>query len=124
MTNEFAAMPSLHVGWALWCGLMLFRFSGDRTVRILGLLYPLTITMVVLGTGNHYLFDCLAGALLLGVGALLTGPLLRLVDEARARLLFLRYAPRRPVRHPVPDYRPPVQADPAPVALPDRQALR
>ena len=141
MTNEFAAMPSLHVGWALWCGLMLFRFSGDRTVRVLGLLYPLTITMVVLGTGNHYLFDCLAGALLLGLGALLAGPLLRLVDGVRVRLLFLRYAPRRPVRHPVPDYRPrplddaPVPAPPAeplpasapvpvPVPLPGRQALR
>jgi hypothetical protein len=119
MTNEFAAMPSLHVGWALWCGLMLFRFSGDRTVRTLGLLYPVTITLVVLGTGNHYLFDCLAGALLLGVGALLTGPLLRLVDGARVQLLFLRYAPLRPVRHPVPDYRPPAQADPAPAPAAD-----
>ena len=118
MTNEFAAMPSLHVGWALWCGLMLFRYAGDRTVRVLGLLYPVLITLVVLGTGNHYLFDCVAGALLLGVGALLAGPLLRFTDGLRARLLFLRYSPRRLPRHPVPDYRPalPVQDAREPVA--------
>ncbi|MFC1409608.1 phosphatase PAP2 family protein [Streptacidiphilus sp. N1-12] len=112
MTNEFAAMPSLHVAWALWCGLMLFRFSGDRTVRTLGLLYPVAITLVVLGTGNHYLFDCLAGALLLGLGALLARPLLRFTDRLRARLLFLRYSPRRLSEHPVPDYGP--SASPAP----------
>ena len=105
MTNEFAAMPSLHVGWALWCGLMLFRHSQDRTIRTLALLYPVVITLVVLGTGNHYLFDCLAGALVLGVGAVLAGPLLRITDTARAWLLFLFYAPRQlPDRHPVPDY--------------------
>jgi hypothetical protein len=84
MTNEFAAMPSLHMGWSLWCGLLLFRFARDRTVRTLGLLYPLMIATVVMGTGNHYLLDCVAGAVLLGVGAVLTGPALRLTDGFRA----------------------------------------
>ncbi|MFC1419238.1 phosphatase PAP2 family protein [Streptacidiphilus cavernicola] len=118
MTNEFAAMPSLHVGWALWCGLMVFRHAKDRTVRTLGLAYPVMITLVVLGTGNHYLFDCLAGALLLGLGALLTGPLLRLTDRTRARLLFLRYSPRRLPRHPVPDYRRTVPNAPSAASAP------
>ncbi len=126
MTNEFAAMPSLHVGWALWCGLLLFRYSGDRTIRTLGLLYPVLITLVVLGTGNHYLFDCLAGALLLGVGTLLTGPLLRFADRGRARLLFLRYSPRRLPRHPVPDYpaAAPAAPVPTPSSAPDTPATR
>jgi hypothetical protein len=113
VTNEFAAMPSLHVGWALWCGLILFRYSRDRTVRTLGVLYPVMITLVVLGTGNHYLFDCLAGAALLGVGALLTQPLLRFADKSRDRLLFLYYTPRRLPLHPVPDYRPAAPTAPA-----------
>jgi len=101
MTNEFAAMPSLHVGWALWCGLMLFRCSRDRTLRTLGLLYPVLITLVVLGTGNHYLLDCVAGALLLALGALLTRPLLRLVDRARR---VGRTHPAVHAGHTVPDY--------------------
>ena len=30
LTNQYAAMPSLHVGWALWCGVMLLRYGGTR----------------------------------------------------------------------------------------------
>lgn len=104
MTNEFAAMPSLHVGWSLWCGLLLFRLSRDRTVRTLGLLYPLMITLVVMGTGNHYLLDCVAGAVMLGVGALLTGPALRLTDRFRGTGGSRTHIVHLPVRHPVPDY--------------------
>ena len=107
MTNEFAAMPSLHVGWALWCGLMVFLCAKDRTVRVLGLLYPVVITLVVMGTGNHYLLDCIAGALLLGVGAVLTGPALRAADRARAGAGQARRRTLAGHRaHPVPDYVP------------------
>jgi hypothetical protein len=105
MTNEFAAMPSLHVGWSLWCGLLLFRLSRDRTVRTLGLLYPLMITLVVMGTGNHYLLDCVAGAAMLGVGASLTGPALRLADRLGGSSGSRTHIVHLPVRHPVPDYR-------------------
>ncbi|MEZ0090243.1 phosphatase PAP2 family protein [Streptacidiphilus sp. EB129] len=83
-------MPSLHIGWALWCGLMIFRCSRDRTVRVLGLLYPLVITLVVLGGDSHRLLDCLAGTLLLAVGGLLTRPALRLTDQVRDALQQLR----------------------------------
>ncbi|MFC5909571.1 phosphatase PAP2 family protein [Streptacidiphilus monticola] len=86
MTNEFAAMPSLHVGWALWCGLMLLLYAQDRTAKVLGLLYPVTIALVVMGTANHYLLDALAGAAVVGAGYLLSGPYLRLWDRVRARL--------------------------------------
>jgi hypothetical protein len=85
MTNEFAAMPSLHVGWALWCGLMLLTYAGDRTVRTLGALYPVIIALVVMGTANHYLLDVLAGAGVVVVGRALTGPALRLWDRRFAR---------------------------------------
>ncbi|WP_084724722.1 phosphatase PAP2 family protein [Streptacidiphilus melanogenes] len=85
MTNEFAAMPSLHVGWALWCGLMLLTCARDRTVRTLGALYPVVIALVVMGTANHYLLDVLAGAGVIAVGRALTGPVLRLWDRRLAR---------------------------------------
>jgi hypothetical protein len=66
-TNEFAAFPSLHVGWAVWCGWQLVRFARHRSVRVLGGLYPIVIGLVVIGTGNHYLLDVVAGVLVMGL---------------------------------------------------------
>ncbi|MGN6372056.1 MAG: phosphatase PAP2 family protein [Solirubrobacteraceae bacterium] len=61
--DQLAAMPSLHIAWAVWCGVALWRMSPRRSVRALALLYPLLTTVVVLSTANHYLLDVLAGAL-------------------------------------------------------------
>ncbi|MEU1075078.1 MULTISPECIES: phosphatase PAP2 family protein [unclassified Streptomyces] len=86
MTNQYAAMPSLHVGWALWCGVMLWRFGGRRWTRVLGVAYPLTITFVVMGTANHYLLDAVAGVVVMGLGLLLSRPAMRLANAVRARV--------------------------------------
>ncbi|WP_438293692.1 phosphatase PAP2 family protein [Streptomyces sp. HUAS TT7] len=85
MTNQFAAMPSLHVGWALWCGVMLWKFGGSRITRIAAVAYPLTITFVVMGTANHYLLDAVAGVAVMGLGLWLSKPVLRLAERVRAR---------------------------------------
>lgn len=61
LTNQYAAMPSLHVGWSLWCGIVLWRYGRTRFVRALGIAYPLGTTLVVMGTANHYFLDALAG---------------------------------------------------------------
>ncbi|MBN9620953.1 MAG: phosphatase PAP2 family protein [Actinobacteria bacterium] len=71
LTNQFAAMPSLHVGWALWCGVLIAVYARRRWVRVLGVAYPIATTLVVLATGNHYLLDALAGCVTMGAGALL-----------------------------------------------------
>ncbi len=68
LTNQFAAMPSLHVGWALWCGVLLWRYNSHRALRVLGVVYPFVTAIIVLATGNHYLLDVLAGVLVMGVG--------------------------------------------------------
>jgi PAP2 superfamily len=60
--DQLAAMPSLHIAWAVWCGLALWRVSRRRWVRALALLYPCFTAFVVLCTANHYLLDLLAGA--------------------------------------------------------------
>ncbi|MGM9331407.1 phosphatase PAP2 family protein [Streptomyces murinus] len=86
MTNQYAAMPSLHVGWALWCGVMLWRHGGTRLTKVLAVLYPLGTALVVMGTANHYLLDALAGIAVMGVGHLLAPRVLRAVDLVRARL--------------------------------------
>ncbi|MGN5378832.1 phosphatase PAP2 family protein [Streptomyces lasalocidi] len=92
MTNQYAAMPSLHVGWALWCGVMLWRHSGTRAAKILGVAYPLGTALVVMGTANHYLLDAVAGVAVMGVGHLLAPRVMRVLDRARARL-FPRLTP-------------------------------
>jgi len=61
-TNQFAAMPSLHCAWALWCGLCLFFLARHRVLRVIGVVYPLWTVFVVLGTGNHFLLDAVGGA--------------------------------------------------------------
>ncbi|MFE9394564.1 phosphatase PAP2 family protein [Streptomyces flavidovirens] len=86
MTNQYAAMPSLHVGWALWCGVMLWRHGRTPLLRWLGVAYPLLTTFVVMGTANHYFLDAVAGAAVMGLGLALTRPFIRLADRVRERL--------------------------------------
>ncbi|MFJ3535166.1 phosphatase PAP2 family protein [Streptomyces sp. NPDC090109] len=83
MTNQYAAMPSLHVGWALWCGVMLWRYGRTPLLKALGVAYPLLTTVVVMGTANHYLLDAVAGAAVMGAGYLLAPHALRAVDRLR-----------------------------------------
>ncbi|MFJ9902661.1 phosphatase PAP2 family protein [Streptomyces sp. NPDC101152] len=89
MTNQYAAMPSLHVGWALWCGVMLWRHGRTRTARVAAVVYPLLTTLVVMGTANHYLLDAVAGAAVMAAGLFLTPYVLRLVDSVKERLPFV-----------------------------------
>lgn len=77
ITNQFAAMPSLHVGWALWSGALVACLASRRYVRWIGALYPLVTTVIVVATGNHYLVDTLGGAAAMAVGAVLSVLLVR-----------------------------------------------
>ncbi|MEU6080668.1 phosphatase PAP2 family protein [Streptomyces sp. NPDC047108] len=95
LTNQYAAMPSLHVGWALWCGVMLWRHGRTPLARAAGIAYPLLTTIVVMGTANHYFLDAVAGAAVMGIGFLLARPLMRWA--ARLRLLIRGSAPSLPV---------------------------
>ncbi|MDG9720812.1 phosphatase PAP2 family protein [Streptomyces sp. DH24] len=87
MTNQYAAMPSLHVGWSLWCGVILWRYGRTPTAKVCAVAYPLVTTIVVMGTANHYFLDAVAGAAVMGVGLLLAPVVMRTADRARARLL-------------------------------------
>ncbi|WP_261557912.1 phosphatase PAP2 family protein [Frankia tisae] len=69
ITNQYAALPSLHCAWSLWCGFLLVRFGRRPVTRILGVLYPAATCFVVMSTANHYLLDAVAGWTVLGVAA-------------------------------------------------------
>jgi hypothetical protein len=68
MSNEYAAVPSLHVGWALLVAVALIASCRTRW-RWLWLLHPLVTLAVVVSTANHYWLDGAAGCLLV-LGAL------------------------------------------------------
>lgn len=60
--NPFAAIPSLHFGYALVVGTGLYRHGQRWATRITGVLYPLLVLGVIVATGNHFLIDAAAGA--------------------------------------------------------------
>jgi hypothetical protein len=77
-TNEFAAMPSLHVGWALWCGWQLVRHGSHRITQLAGVIYPALMVVIVIATGNHYLLDAVAGIAVVVLAGIAVGGVQRL----------------------------------------------
>jgi PAP2 superfamily len=71
VSNQYAAMPSVHIVWSAWCGLTLAFLARRTWVRVLGVCYPLATFVVILSTGNHFLADAVAGAATLAVGFLI-----------------------------------------------------
>jgi hypothetical protein len=71
VANQFAAMPSLHVGWALLISVVVIR-TTTRRWKWLTLVHPAITTLVVVVTANHYWLDALAAAALLAVTLLIT----------------------------------------------------
>ncbi len=60
--NPYAAMPSLHVGWALIMAVSWARaYPGNRVVIALAVLHPVTQTVATIVTGNHYFIDAAGG---------------------------------------------------------------
>jgi membrane-associated phospholipid phosphatase len=69
--NQFAAMPSLHMAWAGWCTLALWRGSNRPVVRVLAVAYPCLTAFAVLATGNHFLLDIVGGLAVLALAVAL-----------------------------------------------------
>ncbi|MFD3482056.1 phosphatase PAP2 family protein [Streptomyces sp. NPDC058665] len=68
VSNQFAAMPSMHIGWSLWCGLTIFALARTPWVKILGLLYPSATLIVIVATANHFWLDAVGGIICLAFG--------------------------------------------------------
>lgn len=67
LSNLYAAMPSIHVAWAVWCALAWNVASTHRWRRWLWA-YPIITVLVVVGTANHYVLDAVVGAAAIGIG--------------------------------------------------------
>ena len=66
--NPFAAVPSLHVGFAFAISVAAAAALRAPWARALALLWGPLVTLSVVATGNHYLFDVVAGLLVTAVG--------------------------------------------------------
>jgi membrane-associated phospholipid phosphatase len=80
LLNLYAAIPSMHVCFALMTGIPMSKFVKRRPAQIAWLCYPVFIIFVVISTGNHYITDVALGALTAGLSGLAAKQLL-----ARAR---------------------------------------
>lgn len=101
LTDQYGAMPSLHVGWALWCGWAIARHARHRATKVIGVLYPITTAVVVIGTANHYLADAIAGAFVMSLAAALVIAF-RVLWARHAATLLVRYAHEGSSRRAVP----------------------
>lgn len=81
LTNQYAAMPSLHFGWSLWCGLVIALLAPKPWMKALGWLHPLLTAASIVATGNHWILDAAGGAVVVGAGFGLT----HLLQGPRAR---------------------------------------
>ena len=77
VSNQFAAMPSLHTAWSLWCALAVMPLIRVRWARVGVLAYPALTVFCIVVTGNHYFADAAGGVVTLaisyGLARLLTG---------------------------------------------------
>lgn len=86
--NQYAAMPSLHVGWDLLVGLAVISAAGAVWLRVLGRLMPVLMAVATVATANHYLLDVVGGVLFALAGlwaALLIEQRRERRDEVRAQ---------------------------------------
>ncbi|MEU3334798.1 bifunctional glycosyltransferase 87/phosphatase PAP2 family protein [Streptomyces sp. NPDC006668] len=86
LTNQYAAMPSLHFGWSLWCGVVIAVMAPKWWMKALGLLHPFFTVSAIVATGNHWVLDAAGGAAVVGAGFgltyLLQGPRARFATAA------------------------------------------
>ena len=61
-------MPSLHFGYSLIVGVALAQLASSRSMRLAGAAYPGLMLLIIVATGNHFLFDAVAGGLVVAAG--------------------------------------------------------
>ena len=79
VSNQYAAMPSLHFAWSMWCVLSLAPTIRSVPAKVLLWCYPLATLLCIVVTGNHYILDAVGGGAALAMGLWLA----RMVQGAR-----------------------------------------
>ena len=71
ISNQYAAMPSLHIGWSTWCVIAVWPLLRRRWSKTAMILYPAATLFCIVVTGNHYWIDGIGGLIVLGFGSLI-----------------------------------------------------
>ena len=71
VSNQYAAMPSLHIAWSVWSALVMWQLTRRRWARALIAAYPLLTLFGIVVTANHFFLDAVGGLAILGVGYLI-----------------------------------------------------
>jgi hypothetical protein len=71
LSNQYAAMPSLHMAWSTWSVLVMWPLVKRKWARGLLVLYPIATLFCIVVTANHYFLDAVGGLVVLGLGYLL-----------------------------------------------------
>lgn len=96
VSNQYAAMPSMHIGWSLWCGLTIFALAKAPWARILGLLYPTATLIVIVATANHFWLDAVGGMVCLAFGFAVSYAWYRALPHQLPRYVEDDRRPKRP----------------------------
>jgi hypothetical protein len=81
VSNQYAAMPSLHTAWSMWSACALASVIRPWWGRVLVFIYPAFTIFAIVITANHYFADAIAGLLLLGVSAVIAHPITAALDR-------------------------------------------
>jgi hypothetical protein len=84
ISNQYAAMPSLHIAWATFCCIALVPTVRSRVAKALLLVYPWCTLFAIVVTANHYWLDALGGLWVLFLGYLLGSGITRVGERVRA----------------------------------------
>ena len=87
LSNQYAAMPSMHFGWSLWVGVVLALLARTRLVRGLGVLYPILTLVVIVVTANHFVLDAVAALVIFLVAPFVVTALGTAGGAARRRVV-------------------------------------
>ena len=68
VSNQYAAMPSMHIGWSTWCALVFVPMIRRRWLKVVAIAYPMATLFDIMVTANHYWIDGLGGLACLASG--------------------------------------------------------
>eukprot|EP00127_Corallochytrium_limacisporum_P005726 Clim_evm105s210 gene=Clim_evmTU105s210 len=72
LSNQYAAMPSMHIGYALWSTNASLSVVQNRIGRLTFMAYPFIVALCIVVTANHFILDMVGGLITFFMGHILT----------------------------------------------------
>ncbi len=84
VSNQYAAMPSLHFAWSAWSALVLVPALRPLWAKVLAAAYPVLTLFAIVVTANHFVLDAAGGVLVLAGGVVIGFPLAARIERRSA----------------------------------------